>query len=175
MKKVLTVSLLVVLVLTLATTLVKAATTQADLEKKVLEVLDKVAGGDQYKATVERVFNEYTFTEKQVNDAMVKVEEAGIFMAANGYDPLEYDAGQKEALLGIAQDGAAAVGMKVTVNTSDKTVVLTKGSKTIVAASTETGKLVQTGSDNLVFVVLAGVAIIAVVATVVVRRARANA
>ena len=66
MKKVLIISLLLVLMLTFSTTLVRAATTEADLQRKALEILSKVKTETDYTATVERVFRQYDFTEEQL-------------------------------------------------------------------------------------------------------------
>ena len=176
MKKVLTISLLLVLVLTCATTVVRAATTtEADLQKKVLEILSKVKTEVDYTATVERVFKEYDFTEEQLGNAMEKLDEIEATVVTYGEDPKAYKEGVREYLVELAQATASDLGMKLTVDSKNNVATLTRNGSVVVALDTETGKIKQTGSDNLVFVVLAGVAVIAVVTTAVVKKARANA
>ncbi len=175
MKKVLTISLLLLLILTLTTTLVKAATTEAELQRKALELLSKVKTETDYTAAVERFFNEYDFTEEQLSSATAKVEEAEAIIEANGEDPRTYSGDVKDTLVGMAQEAATDLGMKLSVDYNNKVATLTKNGKTVVAVDTETGKIKQTGSDNLLFVVLSGVAVIAVAATVVVKKVTANA
>lgn len=175
MKKVLTISLLVLVMLTFATTLTKAATTEADVQAKALEILSKVDTGTDYTATVERIFNEYDFSEEQLSNVMSKANEIESIIEANGSDPRTYSSSVKNTLISLAQAVAEDLGMKLTIDTKNNVATLTKDGVTIVALNLETGKIKQTGSDNLVFAVLAGVAVIAVVATVVVKKVKANA
>ena len=175
MKKVLTISLLLVLMLTFATTLVKAATTKADLQAKALEILSKVKTETDYTATVERVFKEYDFTEEQLSSAMQEANSIEAVVEANGSDPKAYTSSVKNSLVSMAQSAAQDLGMQLVVDSKNNVATLTKDGKTVAAVDTESGKIKQTGSDNLLFVVLSGVAVIAVAATVVVKKVTANA
>lgn len=178
MKRVLTASLLVVLVLILASTVVKA-TTQSELEAYLTKAHtiagEEVSLTEADKVKVERYFAENTLTDAQATAIKGKVDEAIAIMDKAGVaDPTKLSSSDKTKLLNVAETAAQEAGLTLTVNSKDNTVELYQDGKLIESVSFEE-KLVQTGSNNLVFVVLAGVAIIAVVATVVVKKVKANA
>ncbi len=175
MKKVLIISLLLVLMLTFSTTLVRAATTEADLQRKALEILSKVKTETDYTATVERVFRQYDFTEEQLSSAMSEANKIEAVVETNGSDPKAYSSSVKNSLVSIAQTAAQDLGMQLTVDSKNHVATLTKEGSTVAAVDTETGKIKQTGSDNLMFVVLAGVVVIATITTVVVKKVTADA
>lgn len=174
MKKVLTIFFLLIVMLTLVTT-VSTAATEADLQAKALEILSKVKTEVDYTAAVERFFREYNFTEEQLSSAMQEAENIEGIVIANGENPMNYPASVKENLVSVAQTAANDLGMKLIVDTKNHVATLTKEGTTVVAVDTETGKIKQTGSDNLLFVVLSGVAIIAVATTAVVKKVTADA
>ena len=178
MKKLLTISILVIMILAVATTLV-SATTQSELEAYLTKT-HTIAGKEvtltaEQKVKVERYFSENTLTDEQATAIKAKVDEGIALMEEAGVsDPSQLSGSDKTALLNVAKEAAAEAGLTLTLNSNDNTIEIYKDGKLIESASTETGKFVQTGSNNLVFVALAVVAIIAVVATVVIKRARVN-
>lgn len=173
MKKMLSISLLVVLALVLVSTVVSAATTKADLEA-YLTSGHKIAG-----KTVSLTANEIKqvkdyFAANEITDAQAAAIKANVDKAiavmekAGVSEYTKLTAAQKEETLTYVKAAAAEVGL--TINTANNTAVDANGD---VVFKAEAKALVQTGSSNVVYVVLAGLAIIAVAGTVAVRKANA--
>lgn len=174
MKKALTVSLLVVLVLMLACTGVKANAKRDDLKEKILAEAKK-AGITVGESEVEAALPE-DVTDAEYDQVVGQIEL--MKKTADGKEMKDLTKEAKQTLLSQARVAAGTFGLKINVNSEDgKITVADKNGKVIASRNyDETGiKLVQTGSDNLVFVVLAGVAIIAIAGTVAVKKVRANA
>ena len=81
----------------------------------------------------------------------------------------------KQELLKLAQEAAKVLGLTMTYNASEGRVEVFEGTKMLDSQPINEDILVQTGSNNIVYVVLATVAIIAVagVAVISVKKARA--
>lgn len=179
MRKVLTVALLIVLVLTLASTIVKA-TTQSELEAYLTKT-HTIAGKevsltDADKVKVERYLSENTLTEEQVAAIKAKVDEGIAIMEKAGvsdYTKLKKE--DKTTLLNIAKEAATIAGLTLTINSKDGTIEIYKGTTLIEATSFQRNKLVQTGENNFVWIGLAGIAIIAIATTIIVKKVRTNA
>ena len=152
MKKALTITLLVALVLTLACTVVNANTKREDLVKYLVDKA-KDYGYTDVEAEIERALPaeiddaQYTEVVNQVKNAEAVIGDT---------DPAELTATQREQVLSYANAAAKEVGLKVVTDSKNKTVDVVNIStgKSVISRTYEDGKLVQTGSDNLVFVVL---------------------
>ena len=177
MKKILTITILMVLVLTLGATMVKA-TTQSELEEYLLSTFT-VAGKtvsltEANKNRVQRYLSQNTITDEQATAIKAKVEEAIAFMNSKGvYEVTDLSTADKKEILSIAQEGLAIIGLTATYNTSDGSIEIYKNGTLIEAVGKDPAKLVQTGTTNYVYI-LAGVAIIAVAATVVIKKVKTN-
>ena len=90
----------------------------------------------------------------------------------NTKDVSKLPADVKAKLRGLATEAANTAD--VTLNFSADGIEVYKDGEHIYTVKDETN-LVQTGSSNLVYVVLAGVAMIAIAGTVVVKKVRTNA
>ncbi len=172
MKKALTITLLIALVLTLACTVVNASV-KTDLEAYLKEALAEAAkkgyDTDDYEVMVDRYLPD-DLTETQANNIKESVESIKSSLVTPA--ELKNDSALQQKLLSLANEAAKQVGYTVSANSKNGTVDLYEGTKLLVSASADNGKLVQTGSSNLVYVVLAGVAIIAIAGTVVVKKVR---
>ncbi len=172
MKKVLTISVLVALVLMLACTVVKA-TTESELEEFILGT-HKVAGKEvtltsSEKKQVKDYFAANELTDAQATTIKTKIDECiSIMNKAGVTDVKKLSTSDKQTLLVKAQEAATVVGLKVDMSTG----LVTDANGEPVFKLPD-GKLVQTGSSNIVYIILAGVAIIAIAGTVVYKKVRA--
>lgn len=176
MKKTLIVSLLMVVVLMLIGTGVKAANYRDDLVEAIIKEAAK-AGIELGETEVKNTLPE-NVSEQDYNDILDDIEDIKTEYKGTDYKSMSKET--KDALLKDVQNSAARVKVTVSVDTTTNNITVKNpdGKATITRTVKEDGtitKVQQTGSDNLVYVVLAGVAIIAIAGTVVVKKARANA
>ena len=189
MKKLLTISILVVLVLTLACTAVKA-TTEAELEayaKQTHTIAGETVKLEASKVVIlERYLSTHDVTDAQATTVKAKIDEAKALLNKAGVaNYTKMSKADKQELLKIAQEAAQTLGLTLTYNSSERRVEVFEGTKKIYeeispkimidSQPISEDILVQTGSNNIVYVVLATVAIIAVagVAIISVKKARA--
>lgn len=174
MKRIAKLSMLVLVVLLIAATAVSAAT-KADLKGEVVELVNKLNLKRSYTAEIDKVFDAVgELDEDQVNRIQEYLDSVDTKLAAVEYDTSKLNKADKDALLEDAQAAAELAGLEVVPNYTNKTLDVYKDGKLVVPVSYNTN-LAQTGSNNLVFAGLAVVAVIAVAATVVVNKAKANA
>ncbi len=176
MKKTLIVSLLMVVVLMLVGTGVKAANYRDDLVEKILAEAKK-ANIELSETEVKNTLPE-NVSEEEYNAVVEDIDAIKAEYKGTDYKSMDKDA--KDALVKEVQATAKKVNVTVVVDTTTNNITVKNpdGKATITRTVKEDGtitKVQQTGSDNLVYVVLAGVAIIAIAGTVVVKKARANA
>ncbi len=173
MKRALVLTSLVVLVLMLACTAVKANTTRDELIADLLKESEAM-GLDVTKAELDRALPSHV-AEWESDEVFYYLDEAKAAMGDKKFADLSKD--EKKALLPYAESAAALFDLEIKIDGKDKTVtVVDKDGNEVASRSYDAeGKLVQTGSDNLVFVALSGLAIIAIAGTVVVKKVRANA
>ena len=172
MKKILAISILAMVVLMLVCTVVKA-TTQSELEEYLLGSVTingkEVSLTSAEKKQVKDFLASHTLTDAQATTIKTKVDECINVMKNAGVTQVQnLKTADKQKLLSIAQEAASTVGLKVDMTTG----VVTDEAGNVVFALTQ-GKLVQTGSSNIAYVVIAGLAIIAVVGTVAYKKVRA--
>lgn len=168
MKKILTVSLLfVMLVMAFAT--VVSATTSAELADKIYEKGAKYGMTTADKVRIERYLAENAVTEDQANSVMEKVDAAVAVMDKAGvtnYDALTDE--QKADLKDIAKEAAAVVDVNLVFKT--KSVQVYKNGKLIETVAENDGKLSYTGNSVNMIVVVSVVAIIALAIAVVAKK-----
>lgn len=179
MKKVLTISILVALVLMLACTVVKA-TTESELEayiKQTHTIAGKTVKLEADKVVVvERYLSTHDLTDEQATVVKAKIDEGKALLNKAGVaDYTKLSRADKQQLLKIGQEAAKALGLTMTYNASEKRVEVFEGTKMLDSQPISKDILVQTGSNNIVYVVLAAVAIIAVAGVAVVSAKKARA
>ena len=172
MKKTLIVVIVAILALVLATTVVNA-TTESELVT-YLTTSHTIAGKSVSltSAEIKQVkdyFDANDITDEQATYIKGKVDEAIAIMEAAGVSEVsKLSATDKQTIMSKAQEAAAKIGLSV--NTSTGVVTNTSGE---VVFKLREGKLVQTGANYVPYIVVAGLAIIAVAGVVVYKKARA--
>ena len=179
MKKVLTISILVALVLTLACTVVRA-TTESELEayiKQTHTVAGKTVKLEADKVVkVERYLSTHDVTDEQATAVKAKIDEGKALLNKAGVaDYTKMSRADKQQLLKIGQEAAKALGLTMTYNASEKRVEIYEGTKMLDSQPINADILVQTGSNNVVYIVLAAAAIIAIAGVAVVSMKKARA
>ena len=176
MKRILKISIVVVVALMLLEIVVNA-TTQSELENYLighhLVAGQEVRLTDANKVKVQRYLSENKITDEQASQIKAKVEELIAYMNKAGLsDVSKLNPEQKKEALSIANEALAVIGLNATYNSNDKTVEIYKEGKKIEGVQTETGKLVQTGSNNIVWITVVCVAVVALVAVVIIKKVR---
>ena len=179
MKKLATVTLLIVMLVAFLAGTVNAAT-----ESELLDYLSKefTIGGETIsisasdKVKIERYLNENEVTAEQADSIIAKVDEAiAVLEAAGETDLTKLSQEDKSKLVDIANSAASVLGLSVSYDASSKTISVYKDGELIESTSISAGdELVQTGSTNYVYVAILAVVVIAI-AAVVVKKVRANA
>ena len=179
MKRLATVTLLIVMVVAFLAGTVNAAT-----ESELLEYLSQefTVGGETVsiseadKVKIERYLNENEVTAEQADAVIAKVDEAvAVLEAAGETDITKLSQEDKNKLMGIANDAASTLGLSLSYDASTKTLSVYKDGQLIESTSiTSSEELVQTGMTNYVYIAILAVVVIAI-AAVVIKRARANA
>ena len=168
MKKILTVSLLFVMLLMAFATVV-SATTSSELADKIYEKGAKYGMTQADKVRIERYLAENPVTDDQANSVMEKVDAAVAVMDKAGvtnYDALTDE--QKADLKDIAKEAAAVVDVNLVFKT--KSVQVYKNGKLIETVTENDGKLSYTGNSVNMIVVVSVVAIIALAIAVVAKK-----
>ena len=86
----------------------------------------------------------------------------------------ELSSEQKKAALAIANEALEVIGLKATYNSSDKTVEIFKDGKKIESVSTLTEKLVQTGNNNIAWIAVVSVSVVALIAVIIIKKVKNN-
>lgn len=176
MKKVISTLILFVMIVALATTLVKAVTANS-IVNDMYELGKKYGATNADKVKAERFVAENPITDAQAQeiyakalDAIKVLEEAG----ATHFKKLntELNADQKTRLRAICQEAADIFGVTLTYRNGN--VEVYKGGK-LIDVYTFTDKLAYTGNNVNVVLVVSSVAVIALATTFIVRKKFANA
>lgn len=179
MKKLLTATLLVVLMLTIATSAMAATESEllAYVSKSFTIAGETVQISSSDKVKVERYLNENEVTAEQADKVIAKVDEAVALMNKAGVsDVTKLSKADKEKLMNIANEAASVLGLTLSYDASTGVVSVYKDGKNIESTSFESRTtLAQTGSMDYAYVVVPAVAIIAIAMVVVAKRAKANA
>lgn len=179
MKKLLTVTLLVVLMLTIATTTMAATESEllAYVSKTFTIAGEEVSISASDKVKVERYLNEYEVTEEQADQVVAKIDEVVAIMNEAGVSDLtKLSQEDKQRVIAIANEAASILGLELKYDASTKEISVYKEGKlietTTLASSTT---LAQTGSTNYAYIVVPAVAIIAIAIAVIAKKAKVNA
>lgn len=186
MKKILTISILFVMLISLCTTMV-SATTGAELPDALYSIGAKYGATAGDKIKIERYLADHPVTEAQANAIVAKANEiAAVLDNAGVTDVKKLSAAQKNQVKALANEAASIVG--VTLVFKNQNVEIYKDGKMIEstatpinvtpgaapAASSSTPKLVYTGNNG--YTVLAiGSVVVALSAVAIIRKKIVNA
>lgn len=172
MKKLLTISILAVMLVLMTVTGVNA-TTNDDLAETLYNMGAKYGMTKADKVKIERYLADNPVTETEANaivakanDAVKVMEEAGV----TDYSKLSAD--KKAEIKTIANQAASIVN--VTLSFKSGSVEIYKDGKLIETVTNNNGKLAYTGNNNIVLVV-SSIAVIALASVAVARKKLANA
>ena len=135
MKKLATITLLVVMLVAFLAGTVNAAT-----ESELLEYLSKdfTVGGETVsisesdKVKIERYLNENEVTEEQADYVISKVDEAvAVLQSAGETDLTKLSREDKDSLISIANDAADELGLSLSYDASSKTLSVYKDGKLV--------------------------------------------
>lgn len=181
MKKVVKIVFAFVFMLVFFTTITRAATTDELIAyaSKTFTIAGKqVKLSDADVLKVKRYLSENPVTGSDADKIIAKANQIIAIMNEQGVsDPTQLSKEKKNEVLGIAQEAAAITGATLTYDSTNKSVAVYKNGKKVESIALENYKLVQTGSDNIVYVVtgvIGTVAVIAIATTVILKRKRAN-
>ena len=179
MKKTIIMTLVLIAILLCSVSTVHATTTD-----KLIQYASKTftIAGEQVKVSdadlvkIKRYLGEYPVTEDVADKIIAKAEEAIAFMNAEGVsNPAKLSKAKKQQLLSIAQEAAELAGATLTYDATNKTIEIYRNGKLYDSISIKAYKLVQTGNNNVAYIAITAVAIIAIATTVGYRKIKANA
>ena len=180
MKKIVTISLMAIMLIIMSVTGVKAAT-NATLSNTLYNMLAKYGMTADQKVKIDRYLADYPVTEEEANAVVAKAQSAVDVMNEAGvtsWNALPAD--KKSEVRSIAYEAASILDIELVIKNGEADIY--KNGKLIESitkdnmSSTSTnagGKLVYTGNNNIILVV-SSIAVIAL-AFVVARKKLANA
>lgn len=172
MKKLLTISILAVMLILATVTGVNAAT-NSNLASTLYNMGAKYGMTSADRVRIQRYLNDYPVTDAEANAIVAKAQEAINVMEAEGVTNYkDLSAEKKEQVKSIANSAASIAGATLVFGTSSVDVY--KDGKLIENVSYNSGKLAYTGSNNTVLAV-SSIAVMALVAAVIARKKLANA
>ena len=169
MKKMLSIAVIFVMLVTLTLTGVKDATS-ATLADEIYAKLQKYGATSSDKVRIERYLNDNPATDAQANAIMADVDAAIAVMESEGItDYRELKGEAREKVKALAQAAASEIGLTLSFENGDFQVY--KDGKLVDEVSaTNTGKLAYTGSNTNTVLVVSSIAVIALAATVVAKK-----
>ena len=173
MKKILSVILLIVMILTIATNV--KAISSSELSSRLYSMGAKYGMTQADKIKIDRYLADYPITSAQADQVLAKAEEAVHLMESAGVtDVRNLTQEQKEKLRAIANEAASIVG--VTLTYVSGTVEVYKNGKLIEVLGLSGGKLAYTGNTDVnALLVISSVAVLALATLFVAERKMANA
>lgn len=172
MKKLLTISILAVMLVLMTITGVNA-TTNDNLADTLYNIGSKYGMTKSDKVKIERYLADNPVTESEANAIVAKANEAAKIMDEAGvtdFSKLSED--KKAEIKSIANQAASIVGVTLTYKSGS--VEIYKDGKLIETVTNNNGKLAYTGNNNIVLVV-SSIAVIALASVAVARKKLANA
>lgn len=169
MKKILTITMILIMLVMLGTTTVKAVTS-ATLADEIYEKGKEYGITASDKVKIERYLTENPVTEEEAEQIMSKVEEAKKIMVdlnAKNYDDLTKE--QKNQLKDIAVSVAEIIDVKLVFKQGAVDIYNNEG-KLIETITENNGKLAYTGNGVNIVLVVSVIAVIALAITVVTKR-----
>ena len=194
MKKLLTISILFVMVLAMCTSTV-SATTKAELPDQLFAIGSKYGATAAHKIKIERYIADNDLTDAQATAIVTKANEiAGIMDAAGVTDPRKLSAEDKARVKSLANEAASIAGVTLVFKKDDVDVYKngkkidsaqspltgsssssSTGSSTSSTKTTSGKKLVYTGSNSYVAIAAGTVAVVALATVVIVKKKVVNA
>lgn len=172
MKKLLTISILALMVILMSVTGVKAANND-NLADTLYNIGAKYGMTKADKVKIERYLADNPVTESEANSIVAKANEAAKIMDAEGTTEFKkLPESKKSEIKSIASEAANVVGATVTFKKN--TVEIYKNGKLIETVSNNNGKLAYTGNNNIVLVV-SSIVVIALASITIARKKMANA
>lgn len=172
MKKLLTISILAVMLVLMTVTGVHAAT-KDNLAETLYNMGAKYGMTKADKVKIERYVADNNVTDSEADAIVAKAKEAVKVMEDAGVtDYTKLSADKKAELKTIANQAASIVDVTLVFKASS--VELYKDGKLIETVSNNSGKLAYTGNNNTVLVV-SSIAVIALASVAVARKKLANA
>ncbi len=172
MKKLLTISILAVMLVLMTVTGVHAAT-KDNLAETLYNMGAKYGMTKADKVKIERYVADNNVTDSEADAIVAKAQEAVKVMEDAGVtDYTKLSADKKAELKTIANQAASIVDVTLVFKASS--VELYKDGKLIETVSNNSGKLAYTGNNNTVLVV-SSIAVIALASVAVARKKLANA
>lgn len=174
MKKLLTISLVAIMLVMAFATIANAATS-ANLADQLFQKGAKYGVTNADKVKVERYLAENPVTDEQADAILAKADEAIAVMGKAGVtDYTKLTAAQKEEIKTIAKAAAELIDVKLVFKTGT-VEIYNKDGKLIETVSLNGGKLAYTGNSVNTVLVVSVIAIIALAIGVVTKRKIANA
>ena len=172
MKKLLTISILAVMLVLMTITGVNA-TTNDNLADTLYNIGSKYGMTKSDKVKIERYLADNPVTESEANAIVAKANEAAKIMDEAGVTDFSKLSEEKKAeIKSIANQAASIVGVTLTYKSGS--VEIYKDGKLIETVTNNNGKLAYTGNNNIVLVV-SSIAVIALASVAVARKKLANA
>lgn len=172
MKKLLTISILAIMLILTTVTGVRA-TTNDTLAETLYNMGSKYGMTNAEKLKIERYLADYPVTDEQADAVVAKAKEAVKIMEdAEVTDYTKLSKADKDKLKTIANEAASIVDVTLVFKTSS--VEIYKNGKLIETVGNNTGKLAYTGNNSIVLVV-SSIAVIALASVAVARKKLANA
>ena len=172
MKKLLSISILALMLILMTVTGVNAANNDS-LANDLYNIGAKYGMTKADKVKIERYLADNPVTESEANSIVAKANEAAKVMEAEGTtDYKKLPEAKKSELKKLASDAASIVG--ATVSFKANSVEIYKDGKLIETIGNNSGKLAYTGNNNTVLVV-SSIAVIALASVAVARKKLANA
>ena len=173
MKKLMSISLLIMVMLLLIATTVNA-TTNSELPQKLYSMGSKYGMTSADKVKIERYLADYPVTEEQANKIVAKAEEAVKVMEDAGVTNVsKLNSKQLDKIKSIANEAATIVD--VTLKFKKNSVEIYKDGKLIEEVTSNTGKLAYTGNNVNAVLAVSSVTVIALATVFVVKKKFANA
>ena len=173
MKKILTVVILFVMLVSLLATGVSAVSTDEMIEK-VYNMAVPYGATSADKVKMERFFADNPITDEQADQIVAKAEEAVALMQSAGTTNIkDLTVDQKNQLKSIANEAASIVGVSLVFKAG--TVEIYKDGKLVETLTSNTGTLAYTGNTMNIVLVVSSIAIIALGTAVIARKRLANA
>ena len=194
MKKLLTISILFVMVLAMCTSIV-SATTKAELPDQLFAIGSKYGATAAHKIKIERYIADNDLTDAQATAIVAKANEiAGIMDAAGVTDPRNLSAEDKAKVKSIANEAASIAGVSLVFKSNDVEIYKngkkldsvksplsgpasgsSNGSSASSAKTTSGKKLVYTGSNSYVAIAAGTTAVVALATIVIIKKKVVNA
>ena len=172
MKKLISIFVAIIMIMGVFT--VVRATTSSKLADEIYALAKDYGMTESNKLRIERYLADNPVTDKEADKVLAKVKEAiAIFDKAGEKKYSELSDSQKEEIKSIANETASIVGLTLKFKT--KEVEIYKNGKLIEVARYDGDKLLYTGNNVNMVLVVSSVAAIALVAGFVARKKFANA